>query len=271
MNLAVSLILLRLSSHLVQNFSPLVDLSLYSSPDNYHETVRPAFSAAVGFPESWSIPPGRYTLAQEKVQRLGLKASDLTVLATPESLSSDSGSTRAFEEPSLPHGNPDDNNNPTIAHQLAAKKRLVSQVTISLDPINTLLKSRSEPYLFGDQPSLADCYLLAFSSLALVPELPAPFLANSIRSNFKRLDGYVREGIKHAFGRSVTLEDALVKAPVASDDDDEATFDAYENMEVGSGRTELPWRRPKPRSTAGVVGGLAQRAFLATESALVGA
>ena len=134
-----------------------------------------------------------------------------------------------------------------------------------------LLISSSESYLLGEHPCLADCHLLALSSLALVPKLPASFLADAIRKKYAdRLDVFVRDGIKNAYGRAVTPEDALVKAPIASDDDDGDTFEAYENMDIGSGEVELPWRRPKPRSMGEVVGGFVKRAYGAGEAILAG-
>ena len=264
-----------MSSHLIQQFRPLVDLSLYCSADNYQDATRPAFSAGVGFPESWIIPSGRYSIAEQRVQRLGLNTSDLTLLPAPEPQASASGPSQVFDEPSLDQngrGKTPNSVDPKIATQLAARKRLSSLVEIALNPLMTLLAKHSDLYLFGEYPSLLDCHLLALSSLALVPELPASFLTDAIRKKFEdRLDSYVRDGIKNAYGRAVTPEDALVKAPIASDDDDEATFEAYENMDIGSGEVELPWRRPKPRSIGKVIGGVARRAYGAGEAAIVGA
>ena len=265
----------RMSSHLIQQFRPLVDLSLYCSAENYQDSTRPAFSAGASFPESWIIPSGRYSIAEQRVQHLGLNTSNLTLPPAPEPQASDSAPSQVFDEPSPDQngrGKTPNSADPKIATQLAARKRLSSLVEIALDPLMALLSKRSDLYLFGEYPSLVDCHLLALASLALVPKLPAPFLADAIRKQFEdRLDVYVSEGIKNAYGRAVTPEDALVKAPIASDDDDEATFEAYENMDIGSGEVELPWRRPKPRSIGDAIGGALRRAYGAGEAVVVGA
>ena len=113
-----------------------------------------------------------------------------------------------------------------------------------------MLDRNSDDYVFGPHPSLADCHLLAFASLAVIPNLPSTFLANEIKSLFPGLDTYISNSIRQAFGRDVAPEDALVRAaPMSADEDDGEGFGAYGNIDVGSGRTELPWRRPVERST----------------------
>ncbi|KAI4149406.1 MAG: hypothetical protein LQ340_004645 [Diploschistes diacapsis] len=256
---------------MVQTLTPLVDLSLYGSSENYHSATRPAFSTSLSFPESWITPPSRHSLAQERIQRLGLEASDLDSPSVDKPRKSESGPLQAFREPKAAHAGHADQSHPTLIRQFAARQRLSAQVERALDPAMSLLKSQSGPYLFGGRPSLADCYLLALSALALNLDLPAPFLASEIKRSYNRLESYVAEGIKNAFGRAVSPVDALAKAPMVSDEEDHeaAVGDGYEKMDVGSGKTELPWRRLKIKSMTEMVGSYAGRAFAAAKSTLV--
>ena len=115
-----------------------------------------------------------------------------------------------------------------------------------------------ESYLLCPQRlSSLDCLALAYLALFLVPSVPHPFLATTLKEKYPRLAHYVRRGIKQCYGGAVRLEDARpgIKAPNNNheDEDEDINMSAYNNMDIGSGDVQLPWRgAPSPSSLQNV-------------------
>ena len=108
-------------------------------------------------------------------------------------------------------------------------------------------------FLSDKRPSSLDCLALGYLSLALIPALPQPWLADTLEAKYAPLCRYVRESLLRMGGMDVSLEDALL-APLGleSERGPMSTEDSTEDTE--SAREGLPWRRPGDRGFISVVG-----------------
>ncbi|KAL2757074.1 hypothetical protein ACRALDRAFT_1075766 [Sodiomyces alcalophilus JCM 7366] len=66
------------TSFISSQIAPLLDLTLYALPRNWSQTTRPAYSAILPFPLTWTVPTARRAAAVERVSHLvaGLPLSD---------------------------------------------------------------------------------------------------------------------------------------------------------------------------------------------------
>ena len=149
-----------------------------------------------------------------------------------------------------------------------------------LDPFATLLVSttknrdpkssgKGESYLLTPtRPSALDCLAIGYLALFLLPEVPIPFLATSLKEKYPNLADYVRDGVRRCYGGVGKTEDARsrlhIESPRAksldldnSDEDEEGLELAqYGNMDIGGGEVPvvLPWRDAPPSSVLESVG-----------------
>jgi hypothetical protein len=234
-----------------------------------------------------------HTSIVEKTAHLGLTSADLALLV-PDSKSSTlepAEPTRAFDDPVATIA-PDDgktlssSSSPSTTSGVTARVRVQNRldklVSHALTPLEQIgLDGLITPHLFfsssdepnqdeaGNTSSTAEIIALSLLSLAIAPEnLPAPFLLASIHKQFPSLVSKVQDLTREAFGGDVSAEDALVKAALVADEDGdneddegayEGAIEGYQNLDVGSGKVELPWRRAKPRGVTSLVGGLLGR------------
>ena len=242
---------------------------MYCHPYNYRDATRPAYATGLNFPDSWIIPPARHALALERISHLSVETADLSSPSSITPSKPGTSPTAAFDEPNAMNANVSTSKNPALARHLAAQQKVSSLLAKALNPVDPLLQSSSSAFLFGDGPSTADCLLIALLSLGLTTEVPDQFLAILIKRSFPNVTSYTIAGLESAFGGKVTVHDALVKAPVSSDeDDDDEVFDAYGNLNVGSGNVELPWRIARPMKMADVITSYALRAVEAANTAV---
>ena len=269
----------RFSTLLTTHALPLLDLSLYVSTQNYTTTTRPAYACLLSFPTSWSLPQKRRAIAKQRSAHLGLSSLDLEN-ATSSDGDSDSNPTAGTL--SLPHSLRKARQSISAAvksPETASRIRLEVLTEQLLDPLATLLGSttpkrvsktsgKGESYLVtSTRPSTLDCLAIGYLALFLLPEVPIPFLATSLKEKYPNLADYVRDGVKRCYGGAVKSEDARsglriesVRAknlePDNSDEDEGLELAQYENMDIGSGQAPvvLPWRDAAPSSVLESVG-----------------
>lgn len=113
-------------------------------------------------------------------------------------------------------------------------------------PLQQLL-GRKYYMLSEDQPSSLDCVALAYIALAYIPQMPQPWVAESMKARYPQLCEYVNRMTKTYFGGTVDIRHAF-----PSLDDDQAR--AHSNPHADDSKT-LPWRRPdrKGFSTKGAM------------------
>lgn len=113
----------------------------------------------------------------------------------------------------------------------------------TLGPLNDLLGEK--PWLLNEEDegvTSLDCLALGYLSLMLYPPLPQPWLAETLRSKYPRLEAYVRRSRRSLLGpKDVVAADVLSLNKFSSDPA------ALETARTEKGLT-LPWTPPAPSS-----------------------
>ncbi|PHH63321.1 hypothetical protein CDD81_6095 [Ophiocordyceps australis] len=197
------------SAYLLSHAAPLVDLSLFVSAANWAATTRPAYTALLPFPLTWTVPPLLRAQAIERSEHLGLAALDsdfdpssalhLTGQSLPESF--------RRHLPHLSHKSVRGEMTPeqAVAIRLVglAKERL-----ILLDALMAEASPAHEPPRFFAKTPLSSLDCLAYGHLALMlkPPVPRSFLKDCIQSEAPRLAVFVD-------GLSINVEDLPWASP----------------------------------------------------------
>jgi hypothetical protein len=238
------------------------------SRQNWISATRPAFSAILSFPDTWTYPHARRTTAKARASHLGLASLDID----PDSIS-DPNLRNTF---GLTPSRPTETSRPTISSTIKDGHadtifRLSSLASSALAPLSDLLattaktstnppphpKAPTTPFLLTPhRPTTLDCLAVAHLALCFLPALPHPFLASALKSTYPQLVAYTTSGIKHFYGGPAQPDDAFPGIPLTRGDDDDGAFSGYENLDIGSGAVILPWRdpiRPDVLARAGAV------------------
>lgn len=117
--------------------------------------------------------------------------------------------------------------------QSGARFKLDALVDAAFKPLQQLL-GKKRWMLSDERASSLDCLALGYLSLALVPDMPQPWLAEGLRGRYPDLCKYAKDGAKEVFGGKVTPEDAL---PTSTERPSATTRAQSE--------TTLPWRAPE--------------------------
>lgn len=170
--------LLAYSSYLNTRGSGLVALSLYASPNAWVELTRPAYSALLPFPLTWTIPTAIRATAIDKAESLGMG------YLAAEAEADEAAATGSGAETT-----------PTgflrLRQQLGPRKSMQPEQTAAIrfqqladDFFITLDDLRSSrKYLLGT-PSPSSLDFLAYGYLALMKvQTPYPILARTLMSN----------------------------------------------------------------------------------------
>ncbi|KAF7559383.1 hypothetical protein G7046_g4782 [Stylonectria norvegica] len=184
------------SAYLAAYAAPLLDLSLYVSAANWAATTRPAYSALLPFPLTWTIPPLIRAEAVKRVEHLGF--ADLDSDFDPNGglhLSTGRDALPETFRRHLPVSNKKTIHDEMTPEQAAAI-RLYGLTEDCLSVLDNLLTggdvSEKALHFFEEQhPSSLDC--LAFGYLALMKHAPVPrsFLKDLLDKKTPRLSRFV--------------------------------------------------------------------------------
>ena len=228
------------SSFVEAHGQPLLDLSLYVSSENYNSVTRPAYSHILPWPKPWLVTPQRRALAKARTAHLNLSSLDLDNASIEEKNGIAAKPGSDLIPPSLR------STRQTVTSlirqpQHVSRFRLDALSDAFFEPLQQLL-GQKRFLLSEESPSSLDCLALSYLALALLPEVPHPWLAESIKARSPDLCRYVRELVHKFFGGPVKVEDALP------------------GTESGDS-TSLPWRTPEERGTASTGFRLVEAAF----------
>ena len=120
--------------------------------------------------------------------------------------------------------------------QHAAKFRLDTLMDGFFEPLQDLLGKKR--FFFSEESmSSLDCLALGYLALAVVPELPQSWLADSMKGKYGGLCTYVKRGINEYFGWPVKVEDAIP--------DQQSSLGKLDNPPTDNdSRGALPWKDP---------------------------
>lgn len=223
----------RFSALLESRGQSLLDLSLYVSSDNYNNTTARAYAALLQWPNQWIIPPRIRSKAKERTEHLGLSSLDLDAAEEERKQGRDANAIAANQIPKSLVTKPRQTVSGLLG-QTAQKSRIRLQGLTAgfVEPLQELLGKKR--YLLSDDiPSSLDCLALGYLSLALVPELPFPWLRDDIMAQAPRLAAYVKRLEHHCFGDAIDSK-ALLSGTAAG------------------AASRLPWQVPPKISLAGV-------------------
>ncbi|RDW93904.1 glutathione S-transferase family protein [Aspergillus mulundensis] len=215
------------SSFVESHAQALLDLSLYVTSQNYYNRTSPAYGAILQWPNQWILPPQLHAAAKTRTEPLGLSSLDLE--ATEEQRKRDhSAAVAAGRIPQNFISRPRE----TVSNLLGKSSqqhqfRLEALTGDLFVPLEELLDGKTHPS--GQTPSSLDCLLVGYLSLALVPELPHPWLRDSMQRKAPRLSQYVERMRQEVYG-TVNVSDAF-------------------NSGAGS---SLPWQAPERASLASI-------------------
>jgi len=211
------------SSFVESQGQALLDLSLYVSSENYNAITRPVFSTLQRFPLTWITPQKLRAAAKARTQHLGLSSLDIDTDIEPEkekSVLPESLRRSQASVTSILSSHPES----------AAQIRLDSLATSFFEPLQEL-RDQSR-FFISSQPTSLDCLALGYLSLALLPDLPSPWLSNCMRKKFPQLCAFVHDAQRLFFGGPATLTDACL-----TPESDE------ERERRARGKSALPWTK----------------------------
>lgn len=232
-----------------------MDLSLYVSSENYNSATRPAYSRILQWPRPWLITPHRRKLAKARTAHLNLSSLDI-----------DNASVEAKNETATKPGS--DLIPPSLRTtrqtvtslvrqpQHASRFRLDALTEAFFGPLQQLL-GQKRFLLSDDNPSSLDCLALAYLALALLPEVPQPWLAKSMRARYPELCRYVKELVYGFFGGPIEVEDALLSSQPGGYT---TAADSLDESRQGK-ETSLSWSKPEEKAMASTGSSMVKIAF----------
>lgn len=122
----------------------------------------------------------------------------------------------------------------------AAQIRLDALATSFLETLQSIRGKKR--YFISQSPTSLDCLALGYLSLALLPDLPSPWLANSMRTKYPQLCAFVHDLQRSYFNGPATLEDAYLTTPSPLSSE-EAEKERGRRMRA-NGKAALPWSPP---------------------------
>ncbi|PHH67807.1 hypothetical protein CDD80_499 [Ophiocordyceps camponoti-rufipedis] len=179
------------SAFLSAQAAPLVGLSLYVSAANWSATTRPAYSAILPFPLTWTVPPLIRAEAVGHLGQLGLAELD----ADLDPCSSPLNAGRHVLPEALRRRLPATSTKSVrdeMTPEQAAAIRLTAVIEASLSVLDAQLKGRPALRFVPDASvSSLDCLAYGYLALMLKPDVPRPFLRDWILSHAPLLSSFV--------------------------------------------------------------------------------
>lgn len=230
------------SSFVESHGQPLIDLSLYVSSENYKKATMRAYTPILQWPNQWVVPPKIRAIAKQRTEHLGLSGLDIDVVEEEQKQSRESHTAAA-----------------QIPERFATRRETTSSVLSKMVQQNWIrLEGMTEAfvtpleefrekkkYLLSEEfPSSLDCLALGYLSLAVVPDLPYPWLCDAIQAKTPGLVSYVKRLQLHCFGGSVDVSTAL-SLPYSQETKTHTQPGLKHHHDV------LPWQAPEQLNLAG--------------------
>lgn len=180
---------------------PLLDLSLYVSSENYNSSTRPEYAKILQWPRQWFIPSQLRAAAKTRTEHLDVFSLDL------DSIGKDPPRNRNFGQDLIPKSL--QRSRQTLSSLLQQTQhtslfRLKALAEAMFNPLEQLLGKKR--YLISDnEPSNLDYLAFAYLALALIPVVPQPWLAETMRVEHPTLCTYVENLMQEFFHRPANI------------------------------------------------------------------
>ncbi|OAL56606.1 hypothetical protein IQ07DRAFT_554681 [Pyrenochaeta sp. DS3sAY3a] len=199
--------------------TPLIDLSLYVSAENYNTTTSSAYTAILPWYANYTVPPKRRELARTRTAHLGLSSLDVDTNAKEDFTPGRGTASSEFEAAKRAAGIPTEGHPNTLSMGRGAGigglfGRQVYAARFTLDPLsNELLEPLSDllgknNYLLrGDHPSSLDCLAFGYLSLLYFPNMPQAWIKEAIETKHPRIVSYLHR-LRQDFFKSEEIKPA---------------------------------------------------------------
>lgn len=146
----------------------------------------------------WIAPPKLREAAKKRTEHLGLSSLDLDEIE--EQKNREKSATAAGKIPKSLITRPRDTVSSLLGRTPKHNRFKLEALTAEFfEPLEELLGNKS--YLLSDEhPTSLDCLVIGLLSLALVPELPYPWLRESLQAKAPRLAEYTERMRRRCFG-----------------------------------------------------------------------
>jgi hypothetical protein len=184
--------------------TPLIDLSLYVSAENYNTTTSSAYTAILPWFANYTVPPKRRDLARTRTAHMGLSSLDVDTTAAEGFAPGRGTASSEYEAAKRAAGIPTDGQPSTMrmgrgrgiggfpgTPVYAARFKLDALSNELLEPLSDLL-GRTNYLLNGDELSSLDCLAFGYLSLLYYPAVPQTWLRETIQTKFPRIASYLR-------------------------------------------------------------------------------
>ena len=219
------------SAFLRAEAAPLLALSLYVSSANWVATTRPAYSHILPFPLTWIEPPAIREAHAAATAHLGFSSLDTdrsdeddhesslvaALNSFPDRIRKTVGSNRDKEPEKEKRQTPRQQipgaNSKTLAAALKKPTRVSQALTpeakakIRLDEaarsfysVLALQKGDQKLFFTESAPTSLDCLAYAYLSLMVVPDVPRPFLSDSLSKHHPDLANFATDMQHTCFG-----------------------------------------------------------------------
>lgn len=182
------------AAYLSAHAAPLLDLSLYASAANWAAATRPAYSALLPFPLTWTVPTLIRADALARVQHLGL--AELDTDFDPSAGLHLSAGRDALPETFRRHL-PPLRARKTIREEMTPEQAVAIRLFGLAEDCFSVLASlmgaagsdgEAHPRFFAATPvSSLDCLAYGYLALMARPQVPRPFLRDCLQAETPRL------------------------------------------------------------------------------------
>lgn len=233
----------RFTTFITSRTRPLLDLSLYVTSQNYHSHTSPSYAQILTFPNQWLLPPALHAAAKARTDHLGLSSLDLDAVEDQRKRDH-SAAVAAGHVPRNFIQRPRDTVSSLLGKTSQTSQFKLEALTAeAFEPLEEMLSRKSrrggeedEAYFLGREarlPSSVDCCALGYLSLALFPDLQAPWLREALLSKAPKTSAYVERLRSRCFG-----SDAIVPAHAL-------TPSTQTQTQTQTQREILPWKAPE--------------------------
>ncbi|KAI1906785.1 hypothetical protein LOZ53_005263 [Ophidiomyces ophidiicola] len=205
----------------------LIDLSLYDNSENYRFATSPAYGTMLQWPNQWIIPPAILSRAKARAALFGVHSANDPDVEQERQQGRSSIQLAAAHIPKSLTTKPRETMSSALG-QASSRFRLRNLVDFVATPLEEVITNKDPS---ARRVSTLDCLALGYISLALIPNLPDPWLKDYLLDLAPSLCSYVDEMQASCFGGQI---------------------DAAAVLSGNVSNSHLPWQLPPKIGLAGI-------------------